>query len=44
MYLPSVAGVGTSGPWSVDQTLCDVVTSPRPPARNAMSGRTRDGT
>src|ERR1044071_2129350 len=42
-YWPSVTGVGTSGPLSNAKTRCDVVTSPRPPARNARSGRSRLG-
>ena len=42
-YVPSVTGVGTSGPLLIDHSTCDFVTSPRPPAFSASSGRSREG-
>jgi hypothetical protein len=38
-----VTGVGTSGPLPNDQSTCERVTSPRPPALIASIGRSRDG-
>src|SRR5262249_53224796 len=41
-YIPSVTGVGTSGPLGNVHRTCDLVTSPRPPAFTAIIGRSRD--